>query len=915
MTEPRLTAPLRPSRHSNGRTAGRSAGDDGASHGAGARSRRKAAANDGGAETVPAVRRHGWPWPIELLGWGGMMVMHGLVFGVFISLFVLGAFTRDLPDYTELANYEPEVITRVHAADGQLVSEFATEDRVFVPLATIPPLLAQAFLSAEDKSFYHHPGIDIIGIGRAVVVNLQNLGRNRRPIGASTISQQVAKTFLLSSEQTLTRKAKEAILTLRMEQALSKEQILELYLNEIYLGFGSYGVAAAAKNYFAKSMDELTLAEAAFIAGLPKAPNNYHPIRRLDAAIERRRYVLTRMLEDGAISAEQYTVADGAPITVARGNQTSTTVAADYFGEEVRRVIADEFSSEALYSGGLVVHTTMNADYQALARAALRDGLVDYDRRHGYRGPLETIELAVGDRDAAFAALEARRLPPGAEGWQLAVVTGYDATEARLLRKDGPPARIATRHLSWARRVREDRRLGPVVNHPSDAVAIGDVVLVTELSINPDTGKPYPEGSVALRQIPDLQGAVVVMDPHTGRVQAMVGGFSFQINQYNRATQARRQTGSAFKPFVYLAALERGFTPSSVIMDGPVAFEQGPGLPLWEPKNYSGDVYGPTTLRVGLEKSRNLMTVRLAHEMGMQAVKGVADRFGIFDDMPLYLSQSLGVAETTLLRMTTAYAMLVNGGRGVEPSFIDRVQDRQGRTVYRHDDRGCVGCAGVAWQPDAPTPWPTDNRPQVVDPRYAYQMVNILEGAVQRGTGIRLRNIGWPLAGKTGTSNENKDAWFIAMTPDLVVGAYAGFDNPPAPLGNKETGSRVALPIVQRVLEGILPNYAKTPFRVPEGVMMVRVDAVTGDPARHEGPMIWEGFLPGTEPIAGAIRPVLLSQSMVVEENEDGQRTVVIEDPTTAAATAPTRSDFGFIAPASAEPAAGAVSTGTGGLY
>jgi penicillin-binding protein 1A len=846
-----------------------------------------------------------------VLGWTGMMAMHGLMFGVLTSLFILGEFTRGLPDYTELANYQPEVITRVHAADGQLVSEFATEDRVFVPLAAIPPLLAQAFLSAEDKSFYRHPGIDITGIARAVIINLRNLGHNRRPVGASTISQQVAKNFLLSSEQTLARKAKEAILALRMEQALGKDQILELYLNEIYLGFGSYGVAAAAKNYFAKGMDELTLAEAAFIAGLPKAPNNYHPIRRPDAAIGRRRYVLTRMLEDGAITPDHFAVANAAPIEIASGNQTSTTVAADYFGEEVRRVIADEFSSEALYSGGLVVHTTMNPDYQALARAALRDGLVDYDRRHGYRGPLETIELAVGDRDAALAALKTRRLPPGAEGWQLAVVTGYDTDEARLLRKDGRPAHILTRHLSWARRVAEDGGLGPIVSHPRDAVAIGDVVLVKALGTNPDTGEPYPEGSVALRQIPQLQGAVVVMDPHTGRVLATVGGFSFQINQYNRATQARRQTGSAFKPFVYLAALQHGFTPSSVIMDGPVAFEQGPGLPLWEPKNYSGDVYGPTTLRVGLEKSRNLMTVRLAHEVGMEAVKDVADRFGIFDDMPLYLSQSLGVAETTLLRMITAYAMLVNGGKGIEPSFIDRVQNRQGHTVYRHDTRNCVGCAGVGWQPDAPTPWPTDNRPQVVDARYAYQVVNILEGAVQRGTGVRLRNIGWPLAGKTGTSNDNKDAWFIAMTPDLVVGAYAGFDNPPSPLGHEETGSRVALPIVQRVLKGILLNYAKTPFRVPEGVMMVRVDAITGGPTRHEGPMIWESFLPGTEPIPGTIRPVLLSQSMIVEENEDGERTLVIEDPTAAAVTAPP--GFGFIAPASTEPTT--VSTGTGGLY
>jgi penicillin-binding protein 1A len=802
-------------------------------------------ANDGAAPPPspptqkPRARRFGWLTTACAVGMN--MAIGGMLAGVGI----VGYFTGDLPSYGWLATYEPAIVTRVHAADGRLMGEFATERRVFVPIDAMPPHLLQAFLSAEDKNFYEHPGIDIRGIARAMVTNVSNVMRDRRMIGASTITQQVARNLLLTLDRRLDRKIREALLSLRIEQMLTKDRILELYLNEIFLGQRAYGVAAAALQYFDKPLDQITVAEAAYLAALPKGPNNYNPTRHREAAIGRRNWVIGQMEENGYLTPQQAAAAVAEPFDP-QGRDTSETIVADYFAEQVRRELLDRFGEKGLYENGYSVRTTLDPELQALARQALRDGLVAYDRRHGYRGPVAHLESTAGWQ----AALTAIHAPAGADEWPLAVVTQTAAREVTLGLADGSEGRIPLEWLTWARRVRDDDRLGPTIGKASDALAVGDVVLVapiTELD-----GKKQPAGSYALRQVPAAQGALVAMDPHTGRVQAMVGGFSYDISEYNRATQAMRQTGSSFKPFVYLAGLEAGFTPATLIQDGPVEFEQGPGLPTWKPKNYSGDFGGPTTLRAGIEKSRNLMTVRLAYATGMDRVSDVARRFGIYDAMPPLLSYSLGAGETTVLRLTTAYAELVNGGKALAPTFIDRIQDRYGRTVYRHDKRACEGCTDVTFSPELRVPRPPETRAQIVDPRIAYQMVSILEGVVQRGTARSVASIGKPLGGKTGTSNDSKDTWFMGFSPDLVVGVFVGFDNP-RELGSHETGSSVSAPIFKQFMGAALKDKPAVPFRVPPGVRMVRVNAATGrlPSAGDPGTVIWEAFLPGTEPRPG----------------------------------------------------------------
>jgi len=765
-----------------------------------------------------------------------VLLVLALVGGSGAVLAGLWYFGRGLPDHNALAAYQTSVTTRVHAADGRILAEFAIERRVFVPYDAIPRQVVNAFLSAEDKNFYSHPGVSLPDIARAALQNVSNLGA-RRPVGASTITQQVAKNMLLTNEVSIERKVKEAILALRIEESLSKRRILELYLNEIYLGYGAYGVASAAVNYFDRSLAELTLAEAAFLAVLPKAPNNYNPARFMDRAVERRDWVLGRMLEDGHIGQAEYEAARRTPV-VTRARGPEDTVRADYFAEEVRRELFQRFGERELFRGGLSVRTTMDPRIQAAAEAALYRGLLGYDRRHGYRGPVARID-ATGDWRRR---LQTVARPPGAlPEWSLALVRGVAGDAAELGLPDGSRATLALEDLRWARKTEREQRLGPPVRAPGDVVAVGDVVLAEKLPID------GPANRHALRQIPNVGGAAVAMDPHTGRVKAMVGGWSFEQSQFNRATQAQRQPGSSFKPFVYLPALDNGFSPASLVLDAPIVVDQGPGQPPWRPANYSRNFYGPSPMRVGMEQSRNLMTIRLAQAIGMDKVAATAEGLGVVEKLQPSLAMTLGAGETTLMRQTAAYAMFVNGGKRIQASLIDRVQDREGRTIYRHDQRTCEDCKNDLWLPGSEPPLLPDARPQAIDPATAYQMVSMLQGVVERGTGRRLRELNRPIGGKTGTTNDSFDAWFMGFSPDLAVGVWVGFDNPRT-LGPNETGSSVAVPIFRDIMAEALKGAPVVPFRIPPGIRLVRVNPQTGAPARPgERDTILEAFKPGTE--------------------------------------------------------------------
>ncbi len=783
-------------------------------------------------------------WRSLILLLAGLFVFATVIVGA--TGYVLWTYGSQLPDHAQLAEYEPPITTRVHAGDGRLLAEYAVERRVFVPIEEVPGRVIHAFIAAEDKNFYRHFGIDPVGILRAVITNVRNLQRGRRLVGASTITQQVAQNFLLSKDVSLERKIREAIISFRIERAFTKDQILELYLNEIYLGFGSYGVAAAALNYFNKSLDELTIAEAAFLAALPKAPNNYHPISKPDAARNRRDYVVRRMLDDGHIDAAEAEEARSGPVVV-RPREAIEGVRADYFAEEVRRELVGQFGELALYEGGLSVRTTLDPRLQKVAEEALRSGLSVYDRRHGWRGSLAKFD-APGDWAARLSDLPR---PPDDLNWQHALVLDLSDGAARVGLANGDEGEIPLMELKWAREWQEDQTRGPAIGHPDDVLDIGDVVFVEPVAED-DEGNAYPENTYGLRQVPDVAGAIIALDPHTGRVLAMVGGLSYADSEFNRATQAWRQPGSAFKPFVYLAALDAGLTPSTLILDAPFVIDQGGDLGLWKPSNYTDRFYGPSTMRLGIEKSRNLMTVRLAQTIGMDRIRDVAERYGVVDMLPEQLSMALGAAETTLLRLTTGYAMIVNGGRRVTPTFIDRVQDRYGRTIQRHDGRACPECRAVAWNGELPPEFP-DEREVVVAPTTAYQMVSMLRGVVQRGTGVRINALQRPLAGKTGTTNDSNDAWFIGFSPDLAVGVFVGFDAPRS-LGDRETGSSVAVPIFRDFMAQALADEPKIPFRIPKGIHLVRVNATTGSVAQPgERNVLLEAFKPGTAPRAAGL--------------------------------------------------------------
>ena len=774
---------------------------------------------------------------LSLLG----LVLILAILGTGGVLFVFYHFGRALPDYRQLADYEPPVMTRVYAGDGRLLAEYAVEKRVFVPIKAIPKLVTRAFLSAEDSNFYSHPGVDLPSVARAMLTNVRNLGKDRRLVGASTITQQVAKNFLLSNEVSWERKIKEAILAFRMERAFNKDRILELYLNEIYLGFGSYGVAAAALNYFNKPLDELTIAEAAYLAALPKAPNNYHPLKYPAAAKERRDWVIGRMLMAGLITADEAEMARAAKLEVRLMAETEF-IRAEYFAEEVRRELAERYGERQLYKGGLLVRTTLDPRLQDIADTVLRQGLETYDRRHGWRGPLASMEMGA-DWRARLAEVEP---PLGLGGWRLAVVLGVDRAGADIGFRDASHGRVPLAEMKWAQPWMKGQELGPPVLGAADVLALNAVIAVEPVAVNAKN-EIYPENTFGLRQIPEIEGALVALDPHTGRVLAMTGGYEYAKSQFNRVTQAMRQPGSAFKPFVYLAALDSGFSPSTLILDAPFVIDQGPELPKWRPSNYTKRFYGPSTMRLGIEKSRNLMTVRLAQTIGMDKVAEFAKRFGIVATLPPKLVSSLGSAETTLLKLTTAYAMLVNGGKRITPTLIDRIQDRHGRTVFRHDNRGCAACRATFWTRQ-PVPVIPEHRQALTNPLSAYQVVSMLHGVVQRGTGKRVKAVGKPLAGKTGTTNDSIDTWFFGFSPDLAVGVFAGFDEPRT-LGRKEQGATVAAPIFRDFMAKALQGQPTIPFRIPPGIRLVRVNGTTGRPARAgDSNVILEAFKPGTVP-------------------------------------------------------------------
>ncbi|MEJ0012570.1 MAG: penicillin-binding protein 1A [Bauldia sp.] len=788
-----------------------------------------------------------------------MLRLIGYLFGIGAVLFLAAAgavawyvsgMTQDLPNYDVLAKYEPPVMTRVHAADGQLVAEYATERRLYLPIQAIPDQIKNAFISAEDKNFYQHAGLDYQGIARAFLQNGEGYltGNRNRLVGASTITQQVARNFLLTLDQTWQRKVQEAILSLRIEQAYSKDKILELYLNEIFLGLGSYGVASAALTYFDKSVHELTLAETAYLAALPKGPNNYNPFKYPDRALERRNWVIDRMVENGYVSAADGEKAKKDPLGVKLRTTGPTIFAADYFVEEVRRQLSSMFGEKTLYEGGLSVRTSLVPAMQVMARQALVDGLTAYDTGLGWRGPVQHVDDMSGDWGPKVAAVTPLS---DLTDWRLAIVLNVSPDQAQIgLRPDlatGTTKVDAARDIGvipfkgtkWKLVAAAAGQKGTAVKAMGDLLHVGDVVYVS-----PADGAA---GAYNLRQVPQVEGALVAMDPHTGRVLAMVGGFSYAESQFNRATQAYRQPGSSFKPFVYSAALDNGYTPSSVIMDAPIEIDQGNGLGMWRPENYSGEYYGPSTLRTGIELSRNVMTVRLAQDMGMPLIAEYGRRFGIYDNLSPVLAMALGAGETTVLRMTAGYSVFANGGREVRPTLIDRIQNRYGQTIFKHEDRVCEGCDADSWH-GQDEPQIVDNSEQVLDPMTAYQMTSMLEGVVTRGTGTAAKAIGKPVAGKTGTTNDQNDAWFVGYSPDLVAGVFIGYDKP-RNLGEGETGGSLAAPVFTEFMQQALADKPPIPFRVPPGMNFIPIDRHTGLRAEAGDPgTILEAFKPGTAP-------------------------------------------------------------------
>ncbi len=751
-------------------------------------------------------------------------VVTGIVFVALTLGAVFWMYSRDLPSHEQLAQYSPKTISRVYSGEGRLIDEFAEERRIFVPIDEIPPLVKEAFVSAEDKNFYHHHGFDPRGMVGALIQAVQSRGESVR--GASTITQQVMKNFLLSSDRSAERKIKELILATRLEQTLSKDQILELYLNEIFLGQNSFGVAAAAQTYFNKPLTELAPHEAATLAAMPQAPGRYHPVRAKERVTERRNYVLREMWQNGYIDEATYQSESKLPLrSVQNGDFPAfqkQLPPRDYFTDEIRRQLSAQFGHEEFFGGGLAIRATVEPDLQRIAARALQKALEQYDRSRGvWRGTRQRIpEEKLGTEQDWRAALAEAQVPRDIEGWYPAVVLALGSQDATLgIEGQEGTAQLPAKDVQWARKRQADGRLGPKAKVAADLLEVGDVVLVRRMTADND-------GSFirwTLRQVPEIQGGFMAMDVNTGRVMAMQGGFSYQSSVFNRATQAQRQPGSSFKPFVYAAALDSGFNPATIVVDEPITVNTPQGL--WAPKNASGRFYGPTPMRIGIEQSRNLMTIRIAQDIGMDTVAKYAEKFGVYDHLGHFLANALGAQETTLFKMVAAYAMFANGGERVEPTLVDRVQDRRGRTIYRHDQRQCVTCD----QPTLPAgagPQIRSNRERVMDAITAYQITSMMEGVVKRGSG-RGVNLPVPVAGKTGTTNDAKDVWFIGYTSNIVAGCYLGYDQPRT-LGENAYGGTLCVPVFNEFMREAVREYGGTDFKVPPGGHFVNIDRFTG---------------------------------------------------------------------------------------
>lgn len=722
--------------------------------------------------------------------------------GLFVSIIViLWTYSNKLPDYKFLKNYKPPVSSKLYSGGGELVSDFSSEKRIFVPYNTIPKKVIHAFLSAEDKNFFSHPGVDARGIIRAVFRNISNIIYEKRLEGASTITQQVAKNFLLSNEVSLNRKIKEAILAFRIERALSKERILELYLNQIYLGQGAYGIASASLEYFDKPISKLDYAEASLLAALPKAPSKYNPFKNIDLAKRRRDLVIKNLYDNSYIGYKKYKKLLNTKITLKKRKKIYLEDAR-YYVEDVRKFIVEKYGFDRVYKQGFNIKTPINLDIQTIATQSLRDGLIQYDKRKGWRGPL----LNKKDTNNWNNDLKKYHLEKSI-GWNLAIIKKKNKFFVEIETDQKIAGKIEYQDVSWTKKELDK------------LFKVGDIVYVNKIKDN----------IFSLKQLPKANGGIVVMDPFTGRVIAMSGGFSFKRSEFNRATQATRQPGSAFKPFIYALALENNFTPSTLILDAPIVLDQGEDLKKWKPENYGKKFYGPSTLRTGLEKSRNLMTVRIAQELGIKKITTFSKQLKIYENPEELMSISLGSAETTLLKLTTAYCSFINGGKLIEPIFVDRIQDSEGNTIYNSEKRVCKKCNEISYLGEE-IPKITDNFPQIFSAETAYQVTSMLEGAIQRGTGRKLKDLNLDLAGKTGTTDENNDAWFVGFTSNLVVGVYVGFDEPKS-LGRYETGSKTALPIFKAFIKNAVKKKDARPFKVAKNIKMMVIDLITGKKA------------------------------------------------------------------------------------
>ncbi len=749
--------------------------------------------------------------------------------GIFATLilitfgfFLFKKYSENLPDYEQLKNYNPMITTRLYAADGSLISEFSKEKRIFVPIDTIPKDLINAFLAAEDANFYKHSGIDPLAIFRTSVQNFFSAMKGDSSMGgASTITQQVVKNFLLTRERTFERKIKEAILAFRMSQTFSKDRILELYLNQIYLGSGAYGVAAAAQVYFNKSIDDLTIEEAALLATLPKAPSKLDPRKNIEKAKVRRNWVIERMVENGFIDEKTGIEASEKPISL-KVKDSDEITKANFFSDSVKKELTQLYGSDSVFENGIVVRTTLDPRLQKIASKAFDAGIEEYDQKHGYRGALTKID-ANGNWQEELQKFDPKKLYK--ESWNKAVILSLSKDIAAIGVENGALGSIEFSSLKWARKYRNVNSVGPAPKKITDVLAVGDVVLVEKA----EKGENY-----FLRQVPEVNGALLAMDPHTGRVLAIMGGYVDTPNQFNRATQAMRQPGSTMKTFGYIAALENGMTPASVIMDEEISLNQGFALPPYRPSNYSGQYYGPTTLRIGLEQSRNVTTVRMADQVGLDKVVDVVKKFGVSDSPQKIYSLVLGSTETTMVRLVTAYSMMVNGGKKISPLMIEKIQDRDGKTIYRRDKRECKSCSIANLNDyvskdvsELPVPFLDETKEQVTDSATAYQITSMLQGVVERGTAARAKSVGKIIGGKTGTTNNSYDSWFVGFSPDLVTAVYIGFDTPKT-LGSEETGASVALPVFINFMKEALKNTPSTPFRVPNSVKFVKIDRTSG---------------------------------------------------------------------------------------